>query len=110
GTPPPPVIEIVDGQLTRRELGFEVAKDLGGEYSLAAGDQRHRAVVNGIWEVAYGVQVSGLYFFGSGVRRSTTYGGDLRNVGGTGISEQRLRPGGAVVPPHNIARGAIYLV
>src|SRR4030095_322468 len=72
GTPPPPVIEILDGQLTRRELGFEVAKDLGGEYSLAAGDQRHRAVVNGIWEIAYGVQVSGLYFFGSGVRRSTT--------------------------------------
>ena len=53
GTPPPPVIAIVDGQLTRSELGFDVAKDLGGEYSLAAGDQRHRAVFNGIWEIGY---------------------------------------------------------
>ena len=36
GTPPPPVIAIVDGKLTRSELGFDVAPDLGGEYGLAA--------------------------------------------------------------------------
>jgi hypothetical protein len=110
GTPPPPVIEIVNGQLTRRELGFDVASDLGGEYSLAAGDQRHRAVLNGIWEIGYGVQVSGLYFFGSGVRRSTTYGGDLRNVGGTGISEQRLRPDGTIVPRNSFVGDPIHRV
>ena len=89
---------MVDAVLTRTELDFPVAKDLGGEYSLAAGDQRHRAVFNGIWDIGYGVQVSGLYFFGSGVRRSTTYGGDLRNLGGTAVSEQRLRPDGTIVP------------
>ena len=94
GTPPPPVISIVDGVLTRAELPFEVARDLGGEYSLAAGDQRHRAVGNGIWDIGRGFQVSGLYFFGSGVRRSTTYGGDLRNAG---VSQQRLRPDGTIV-------------
>jgi carboxypeptidase family protein len=110
GRPPPPVIEIVNGQLTRRELGFDVAKDLGGEYSLAAGDQRHRAVFNGIWEIGNGVQVSGLYFFGSGVRRSTTYGGDLRNVGGTGISEQRLRPDGTIVPRNDFVGDPIHRV
>ena len=38
---------------------------------LAVTDQRHRAVFNGIWEVGYGFQVSGLYFFGSGQRQET---------------------------------------
>ena len=110
GTPPPPVIALVDGQLTRSELGFEVAKDLGGEYSLAAGDQRHRAVFNGIWDIGAGFQVSGLYFFGSGTRRSTTYGGDLRNAGGTAVSEQRLRPDGTIVPRNNFVGDPIHRV
>jgi hypothetical protein len=46
------------------------------------GDQRNRATVNGIWEVGMGFQLSGVYFFGSGERRGTTWGGDLRNTGG----------------------------
>ena len=29
---------------------------LGGEYSLAATDQRHRAVFNGIWQAGWGFQ------------------------------------------------------
>ncbi len=110
GTPPPPVVSIVDGQLTRSELDFEVAKDLGGEYSLAAGDQRHRAVFNGIWDIGRGLQVSGLYFFGSGVRRTTTYGGDLRNLGGTVVSEQRLRPDGTIVPRNNFVGDPLHRV
>ena len=32
----------------------------------ATTDQRHRAVVNGIWDMGAGFQVSGLYFYGSG--------------------------------------------
>ena len=75
---------------------FTVAADLGGERSLAAGDQRHRAVVSGIWQVGYGFQVGGLYFYGSGERISTSYGTDLRNTGGTGTN--RLRPDGTIVP------------
>jgi len=110
GTPPPPVISIVDGQLTRGELGFEVAKDLGGEYSLAAGDQRHRAVFSGIYEAGLGIQVSGMYFFGSGTRRTTTYGGDLRNAGGTSVSEQRLRPDGTIVPRNGLVGDPIHRV
>jgi len=31
---------------------------VGSEYTLAATDQRHRAVVNGIWEVGWGLQAS----------------------------------------------------
>jgi hypothetical protein len=91
------------------QVTFPVAPDLGGEYSLAEGDQRHRAVFNGIWEVGYGFQVSGLYFFGSGMRRSTNWGGDLRQTGST---EQggRLRPNGTVVPRNNFVGDPLHRV
>jgi hypothetical protein len=56
---------------------------------LATTDQRHRAVFNGIWDVGYGFQLSGLYFYGSGQRFATTYGGGDRT---------RLRPDGSIVP------------
>ena len=59
-----------------------VAPDMGPMYQLAATDQRHRATFNGIWDMGKGVQLSGLYFFGSGERRSTNWGGDQRNTGG----------------------------
>ena len=35
-------------------------------------DQRHRVVFNGIWQVGYGFQVSGLHYFGAGNRRRPT--------------------------------------
>ena len=44
-------------------------------------DQRHRMVFNGIWDVGWGFQLSGLYFYGSGERYDTSYGGDLRDIG-----------------------------
>jgi carboxypeptidase family protein/TonB-dependent receptor-like protein len=58
------------------------APDMGPLYQLTASDQRHRATVNGIWEVGMGFQLSGVYFFGSGERRNTSWGSDLRNTGG----------------------------
>jgi hypothetical protein len=64
-----------------RQVTFNVARDLGNEYTLAATDQRHRLVFNGIWEVAGGLQLSGLYFYGSGERRNTDAGGDNRDLG-----------------------------
>jgi hypothetical protein len=86
---------------------FKVAPDLGGEYTLANTDQRHRAVFNGIWQLRYGFQLSGLYFFGSGQRLATTYGGDLRQTGATG---GRLRPDGTVVPRNNLVGDPIHRV
>jgi len=59
-----------------------VAPDMGPLYQLAETDQRHRATFNGIWEVGRGVQLSGVYFFGSGQRYNTSWGSDLRNTGG----------------------------
>jgi carboxypeptidase family protein len=78
---------------------FPVAPDLGGEYSLAQNDQRHRVVLNGIWQLKYGFQASGLYFYGSGSRYPTSYGTDLRDLGGIGAN--RLRPNGTIVPRNN---------
>ena len=76
-------------------ITFAVAKDLGGEYGLATSDQRHRAVFNGIWDAGYGLTVSGVYFYGSGSRFSSTAGGDRRALGVTGQS--RLRADGTIV-------------
>jgi hypothetical protein len=59
-----------------------LAPDLAEQYSLGPGDQRHRVVVNGIWNLPYDFQVSGLYFFGSGERYAVTCGcGDVRGLG-----------------------------
>ena len=88
---------------------FPVRRDLGNEYTLAVGDQRHRATVNGIWQLRYGFQLSGLYFFGSGFRYPTTYGSD---VAGRGVpqGERRLRPDGSIVPRNNFVGNQIHRV
>jgi hypothetical protein len=78
------------------QVNFKVAPDLGGEYGLATADQRHRLVVNGIWDTPAGFEVTGLYFFGSGSRFATSAGADRRNIGATGAS--RLRANGSIVP------------
>jgi hypothetical protein len=86
---------------------FTVAPDLGGEYSLAASDQRHRAVFNGIWQLPHALQLSGLYFFGSGERFGTSYGGDLRATGATG---GRLRPDGTIMPRNSLVGHPVHRV
>ena len=86
---------------------FPVAPDLGGEYGLAATDQRHRATLNGIWQVGRGLQLSGLYFYGSGQRYVTSYGGDLR-LCGQGCD--RLRRDGTIVPRNNFVGDPIHRV
>jgi hypothetical protein len=92
------------------EVPFETAPDLGGEYGLAVGDQRHRAVFNGIWQTRFGIQVSGLYFFGSGQRFPTNYGTDLRQIGAPRPNELRLRPNGTIVPRNNFVGSQIHRV
>jgi hypothetical protein len=83
-----------------QQVAFETAPDLGGEWSLSADDQRHRAVFNGIWQVGRGFQVSGLHYLGAGIRQGNLYGGDLRNTGG--VFSGRLRPDGTIVPRNSV--------
>jgi hypothetical protein len=64
-----------------------------------AGDQRHRAVVNGVWEIGAGVHMNGIHVYGSGSRHVTTTGLDRRNEGGgTAVPSLRLRADGSILP------------
>jgi hypothetical protein len=79
---------------------FPTAPDLGGEWGLSEDDQRHRAVLSGIWQVGRGFQLSGLHYLGTGIRDASNYGGDLRNTGST--FSGRLRPDRTIVPRNAI--------
>jgi hypothetical protein len=65
-------------------------------------------VFNGIWEVGYGFQASGVYFYGSGERLSTSCGGDRRGWSRGGTA--RLCADGSIVPRNSFVRGAIHRV
>jgi hypothetical protein len=110
-----------DGIAARRPIGFPLAQDMGGEYGYAgswvaggfgqSGDQRHRAVLNGLWEIGYGVQLSGIYFYGSGERFNTITGVDRRNEGTGGMAPNlRLRANGTILPRNGIVGEPIHRV
>jgi Carboxypeptidase regulatory-like domain len=93
------------------EVPFPVAKDLGNDYSLAVTDQRHRAVLNGIWQIGGGFQLSGIYFFGSGERTFRYYEEDLRGLGeGFEAFAFRLRPDGSLVPRNGFVGDPVHRV
>jgi len=100
---------LTNGIVSRAPIGFALAPDVGSEYTLATSDQRHRAVLNGIWDAGYGLQLSGIYFYGSGRRYGNSYGGDLRDSGGGG-SSARLRPDGTIVPRNTLVGRPIHRV
>ena len=67
---------------------------------------------NGIWQPGYGIQVSGLYFYGSGQRFATTYGGDVLDTGTT-VGSARPRPasaGGGFTPRNGLVGDPIHRV
>jgi hypothetical protein len=92
-----------------QQVTIPLAADYGEEWTLAATDQRHRAVFNGVYQVGRGFQVSGIYFFGSGERYSTTYDDDLRQQSRT-FNTPRLRPDGTLVPRNNFVGDQIHRV
>jgi hypothetical protein len=108
---PGPVCEVfrnAEGLADCVPVTFPLAGDVGDNYELAATDQRHRAVFNGIWDLGAGFQLSGLYFFGSGQRVATNFGGDLRDTG-TGAAG-RLRPDGTIIPRADFVGEPIHRV
>ena len=104
--------------MAHRPVGFPLAPDLGGDYGYAgsmvaggfgqAGDQRHRAVLNGVWDLGLGLQASGIYFYGSGERFATTTGQDRRDEGATAASEQRLAADGTILARNGIVGRPIH--
>ena len=99
-----------DGHLARQPYPFVIAPDIYGGYGLAATDQRHRAVVNGIYTPGLGIQISGLYFYGSGLRYATKYGSDVRDVGFGLMAQQRLRPDGTIIPRNSFVGMPLHRV
>ena len=97
-----------DGIVDHRPVGFALAPDMGGEYTYAITDQRHRFTANGIWDVGKGLQVSGIYFFGSGSRLGPNTGVDRRNEGA--LSEMRLRGDGTIVPRNEFVGDPLHRV
>ena len=84
---------------------FALAADMGGD-SYWTGVE-HRGSLNGIWDMGYGFQLSGVYFYRNGVNRQTIYGGDLRKMG---RSTHRLRPDGSIVPRNNLQEDPLHRV
>jgi len=111
-----------DGVAARRPIGFPLAQDMGGDYGFAgrvvtpgfgqAGDQRYRAVLNGIWTPGRGFQLSGIYFYGSGERFWVDTGVDRRGEGGTGANtgELRLLADGSILPRNSLVGDPIHKV
>jgi carboxypeptidase family protein/TonB-dependent receptor-like protein len=97
------------------QITFPVQQDIGGQYSLGETDQRHRLVFNGIWQVAHGFQVSGIYFYGSGLRTQAFCGCDARGFGGA-AGYDRLRqddplgPDGSIIPREGFVGQPIHRV
>ena len=85
---------------------FKLAEDLDSDYYLT-GEQQNRAVVNGIWELPYALQLSGLYFFGDNGSNTATSGVDVRQ---TGASGGRLKTDGALIARNNINRANLHRV
>ena len=107
-----------DGLAQHGPIPFALAPDMGGEYTYAVGDQRHRVTANGIWDVGRGFQVSGIYFYGAGERLAVNTGVDRRGEGGQaptanqvgGSNEQRLRADGSIVARNGFSGESIHRV
>ena len=99
---------------------FPVARDLGDDCWFSTisdagpSHQRHRAVFNGIVDLAYDFQLSGLYFFGSGQRYDSYLVADHRDTGGFFIpwpaSASRLEADGTIIDAGAVKGDPIHRV
>jgi hypothetical protein len=85
------------------DVPITLAKDMGGDPYWTG--YTHRGTFNGIWDMGYGFQLSGLYFYRNGIQVQSVYGGDLRRMG---RSTNRLRPDGSIVPRNNFTENALH--
>ena len=92
------------------EVPFAVARVFGNDYGPAVSDQRRRAVFNGIWDVGYGFQLSGIYFYGSGERYATTCGCGVISTLTGAAGNDRLRLNGTITPRNGFVGLPIHRV
>ena len=72
------------------------------------GHQIHRAVFNGIYQLPYSFQVSGLYFYGDNGWNTTTSG--LNVLGTGGVVANRTRADLSLIPRNNFNRKDLHRV
>jgi hypothetical protein len=72
-----------------------------------SGAQRHRATFNSIWQIGYGFQLSGLYFFADNGKETPTSGVDVLGVGSSG---GRLRRDGTLIARNSFDRSDLHRV
>jgi hypothetical protein len=75
------------------------------EERFLTGNQRHRATLNGIWQLPVGFQLSGLYFFADNGKSTPTSGVDVLGVGGSG---GRLRRDGSLIERNSFDRTDLH--
>jgi hypothetical protein len=92
------------------EVAGAVNPAFGNDYGPAVSDQRHRAVFNGIWTVAYGFQLSGIYFYGSGERLAVTSGAGVSTTLMGAAGTDRLRTDGTIVQRNGFVGAPIHRV
>jgi hypothetical protein len=80
-------------------------------------DQMHRLTVNGIWQLPYGFQASGLYFFADNGWTTPVSGVDVLGVGGMGApaapaapTPGRLRANGTLIERNSFNRPDLHRV
>jgi hypothetical protein len=74
------------------------------------GDQRNRVTFNGIWELPYGFQASGLYLFGDNGWGTPGSGVDTLQTGSSSASTSRLRSDGTIIPRNSFDLPSIHRV
>ena len=105
--PPCQTVKGPDGNATCQKITFKLKPDVEGEYTHAATDQRYRSVVNGIWDVGKGFQLSGLYFYGSGMRTAVTCGSCEARDTGTGGGTRRNNDG-TIIPRNSFVGSPLH--
>ena len=76
------------------DVPVDLHPTLRNEWYLA-GDQRNRATFNGIWDIGYGLRLSGLYLYGDNGYATPTSGVDALKSGSSG---GRVRADGSIIP------------
>jgi hypothetical protein len=74
------------------------------------GDQRNRVTFNGIWELPYGFQASGLYLFGDNGWSTPGSGVDTLQTGSSSASTSRLRANGTIIARNSFNLPSIHRV
>ena len=80
-------------------------------------DQMHRLTFNGIWQLPYGFQASGLYFFADNGKTTPVSGVDVLGIGGVGgpaspagPNPGRLRANGTLIARNSFNRSDLHRV